>query len=71
MQDPISVVGHTWLAFTINTSDETITKRFVAKYGYPPDRIFTHLGYRFAGPVSQATHSGDEVQSQIRTNREE
>jgi hypothetical protein len=29
------------------------------------------LGYRFAGPVSQATHSGDEVQSQIRTNREE
>jgi hypothetical protein len=47
----ITVESHKWLAFTPDTSHDYATKRFVARFGYIPHKIFTHRGLLLAGPI--------------------
>jgi hypothetical protein len=47
----ISVDNHLWLAFTLNTSHDYATKRFLRRFNCSPAAIFENRGLLLVGPI--------------------
>jgi len=46
-----SSVGEKYLAFTLDTDEETATQRFIERFGTPPEYIFEDGILLLLGPV--------------------
>ena len=48
---PPDPAGHTWHAFTLDTTEENAAGTFVQRYGRQPEFVFDSRGLLLCGPV--------------------
>jgi hypothetical protein len=52
---PADLSIHAWRVFTSDHSEEDAASLFIRRFGQPPEYIFDHGPYLYAGPVPEET----------------
>ena len=55
--DTPTVVGRTWLAFSLDHDEDDAARRFQQRYGAPPRYITENLGLLLVGPIPSEVQS--------------
>lgn len=55
--DNPAIVGLTWLAFSLDHSEDDAARRFQQRYGQPPRYITENLGLLLVGPIPSEVQS--------------